>query len=145
MKRVKINFENSGGEGMLTKNMSIQKEVQLSKGMKEKTTKKNNEHQKEISKTPASSKKKQTKTSVVIQYDIGFSNHFSIRGEGAGLSWEKGVPLTNIKSNEWIWETDLPFETCHFKVLINDQAYEQGENHQIKEGDTLSYTPLFYS
>lgn len=128
---------------MLTKNVSIQKEVQMSKSMKEKTTKKNSEVQKEVPKASPSSKKKQITTSVTVHYDVGFSNSFSIRGEGAGLSWEKGLPLTNIKADEWVWQTDLPFENCHFKVLINDQIYEVGDNHSLQKGENFFYIPFF--
>ena len=88
--------------------------------------------------------KDHSKTRVTIKYDIGFSNHITIRGKGANLNWEKGQPLKNVKPDEWIWETDVPFTHCEFKVLINDRVYENGENHQINAGASLFYTPHFY-
>lgn len=84
------------------------------------------------------------KTRITIKYDSGFPNQIFIRGKGANLSWEKGLPLKNVKSDEWVWETDAPFTQCEFKVLINDRIYENGDNHLLNAGATLLYTPHFY-
>lgn len=93
----------------------------------------------------ADSKTVCSKSRITIKYDVGFSNQLYIRGKGANLSWEKGQILKNIKSDEWTWETDDPFTQCEFKVLINDQVYENGDNHQLKSGDCLSLIPNFHS
>jgi hypothetical protein len=82
-------------------------------------------------------------TTVTIKYDVGFGNWLSIRGEGAHLQWNKGVNLKNIRSDEWVWETEQPFEACEFKILINDKIYETGHNHFITSGSTVTYTPSF--
>jgi hypothetical protein len=87
--------------------------------------------------------KKGPKTRIVVKYDVGFNNSLHIRGAGASLSWEKGIPLTNVRSDEWIWESNKPFTSCEFKVLINDQQYEIGENHLLTYGTTIQYTPTF--
>jgi hypothetical protein len=83
------------------------------------------------------------KTRVMIKYDIGFNNVLTIRGKGANLSWDKGITLKNVKNDEWVWESDIPFTTCEFKVLINDAQYEQGDNHPLSCGTSLEYTPTF--
>lgn len=87
--------------------------------------------------------RKGPKTRIVVKFDVGFSNTLSIRGHGANLSWERGLPLKNIKSDEWVWETDLPFTAGEFKVLINDRQYEAGENHKLNCGAVIQYTPRF--
>lgn len=87
--------------------------------------------------------KASTKTRVVIKYDIGFSNELFIRGQGAGLSWDKGEKLKNTQADEWVWEPKAAFQECTFKVLINDQSYECGDNHEIKSGAQFTYTPDF--
>jgi hypothetical protein len=83
-------------------------------------------------------------TRITIQYDVGFSNSIFIRGKGATLSWDKGLPLKNTKANEWVWETTIPFTTCEFKVLINDKEYEIGDNHLLTCGASIHYTPKFH-
>ena len=80
---------------------------------------------------------------VEIEYDAGFGNRLYIRGEGALLSWEKGAPLTNTNANHWTWETKAPFNSCRFKILINDVQYEVGENHTLTYGGTVRYKPNF--
>ena len=82
-------------------------------------------------------------TRIIIKYDVGFNNALFIRGKGANLNWEKGIPLKNVKRDEWVWETNAPFATCEFKILINDSQYELGENHQLSHGATAHHTPKF--
>ena len=84
-----------------------------------------------------------SKAKITINYDVGFSNTLTIRGKGANLSWDKGQPLKNIKPDELVWECDLPFTQCEFKVLINDSQYENGENHILTSQSSIRYTPKF--
>lgn len=80
---------------------------------------------------------------VVVKYDVGFNNVLYIRGQGAGLSWDKGVALKNVSADEWVWEPSVAFNDCEFKVLINDSSYEGGENHHLAPGSSFQYTPSF--
>ena len=91
----------------------------------------------------STTKGKGTTTRVTIKYDVGYENTLSIRGCGAGLSWESGKTLENVSSNEWVWETSDSFTTCEFKMLINDQHFEEGENHTITSGASVQYSPQF--
>ncbi|MBJ7448740.1 MAG: hypothetical protein JHC93_00085 [Parachlamydiales bacterium] len=86
---------------------------------------------------------KKTITRLTVKCDCGFGNALYIRGQGSCLSWDKGMLLKNINSDEWVWETTEPFHTVEFKILINDMTYETGENHSLAPGATLSYTPTF--
>jgi hypothetical protein len=92
---------------------------------------------------PTNSAQKNTKTRIVIKYDVGFNNSLYLRGNGHSLSWEKGIPLKNSKTDEWVWESDQPFSSLEFKVLINDKQYEAGDNHKVLCGGTIQYTPRF--
>lgn len=82
-------------------------------------------------------------TKIKIKYDVGFGNTLTIRGQGAGLSWEKGIPLKNVHRDEWIFETEKTFTEIEFKILINDKIYENGENHLLKHGSHIQYGPIF--
>jgi hypothetical protein len=79
-------------------------------------------------------------TRITVRYNAGYDNNLFIRGSGAGLSWDQGVMLKNIGPDEWVWEPNGP---CEFKVLINDQQFESGENHHVPDGIALQYTPKF--
>ena len=90
------------------------------------------------------SKSTNKKTVVKVSYDCGFPNTLFIRGEGIStLSWEKGVPLKNVSQNEWVWECNRPCSNVEFKILINDQLYESGNNHRISYGDEVAIRPQF--
>lgn len=91
------------------------------------------------------SEKEKSKTRITIKYDAGFPNQLYIRGNGAGLKWDKGTLLKNANTDEWVWETDGPFSTFEFKILINDNQYEVGENHQAHYGANILYSPKFQS
>jgi hypothetical protein len=89
-------------------------------------------------------KRKKEKTQIIVQCDVGFSNNVYLRGEGPKeLNWSKGVPLKNVKANEWIWETDGRFQDGQFKVLVNDQVFELGENHKLSPGASIRINPKF--
>ena len=51
---------------------------------------------------------------------IGIGNRLFIRGEGPGLSWEKGVPLAFVSIGKWRWETTETAATVTFKLYKND-------------------------
>lgn len=69
-----------------------------------------------------------------------------LRGEGlSSLSWEKGIPLQRLKPDEWIFETEELFSGGEFKVLINDQTYELGDNHSLYPGASIRIKPRFPS
>lgn len=89
-------------------------------------------------------KTKQSTTSVIVKYDCGFNNHLTIRGEGAGLNWGHGTPLKNVGSDEWVFSVICNDPHFEFKVLINDQVYELGDNHKIKNGDKQIIHPKFH-
>jgi hypothetical protein len=93
--------------------------------------------------TPSVPTTKCAKTRLTIRFDCGFPNRVTIRGSGCNLSWKKGIPLKNIKADEWLFETDEDFQKCEFKVLLNDEIYETGQNRILVCGTSSHYTPKF--
>jgi hypothetical protein len=82
------------------------------------------------------------KTRIVVQ--IQTNDSIYLRGEGlSGLSWDKGVVLKHTKPDEWVFETDQPFTSGEFKVLVNDATYELGENHPLYPGASIRINPKF--
>lgn len=84
-----------------------------------------------------------TRTKLVVKCDCGYENTLTLRGSGAGLNWDQGVTLKNIASDEWLFETVVPFANCEYKVLINDSVYENGPNHVLVLGKENKCHPLF--
>jgi hypothetical protein len=83
------------------------------------------------------------KTTIGVESDIGFGNHLFLRGEGPGLSWDVGTPMTCKNSSHWEWTTDSTKKTLVFKILINDQVWSQGENFEVQPGEEKVLQPEF--
>ena len=93
-------------------------------------------------KKAAPSRKKET-TTVIARIDAGFGNGVYLRGSGAGLSWDEGVPMENTGSDEWVWRSDEVGAELEFKVLINDQQWSVGPNGVVFPGATVVFEPTF--
>lgn len=98
---------------------------------------------KEYPDTSRSTGSQGTRTRITIKFDVGFNNTLFIRGNFASLNWNKGVPMKNVKADEWVWESDKIFPAGEFKVLINDTVFEVGPNHQIQCGTSTQFSPKF--
>jgi hypothetical protein len=61
-------------------------------------------------------------TRLVVTAYIGIGNRLFIRGEGPGLSWEKGVPLSFVSIGKWRWETNDATLPVRFKLYKNDEV-----------------------
>jgi len=82
-------------------------------------------------------------TAVVAQIDVGFGNTLYVRGEGPGLSWEKGVPLDCVADDKWAISLAETSKPVVFKFLINDQTWCIGDDYVAQPGTTVTVTPVF--
>lgn len=97
-----------------------------------------------LTSNPKQKSGKESATKIIANIDCGFTNTLFIRGEGiSSLSWNKGIKMKNIGPNQWVWESDRPFSTMQFKVLVNDNWYEVGNNHTVAFGQEVNFTPQF--
>ncbi len=60
-------------------------------------------------------------TRLIATAYIGIGNRLFIRGEGPGLSWDKGVPLQFVSIGKWRWETNDATVPVRFKLYKNDE------------------------
>jgi hypothetical protein len=61
-------------------------------------------------------------TRLVATAYIGIGNRLFIRGDGPGLSWDKGVPLQFVSIGKWRWETSDATAPIKFKLYKNDET-----------------------
>ncbi|WP_414663358.1 hypothetical protein [Horticoccus sp. 23ND18S-11] len=61
-------------------------------------------------------------TRLIATAYIGIGNRLFIRGDGPGLSWEKGVPLQFVSIGKWRWETNDATGAVQFKLYKNDEV-----------------------
>jgi hypothetical protein len=92
---------------------------------------------------PSPAKDKVEKTTIIARVDVGFGNSLYIRGEGAGLSWDKGAPLENVGPYEWTWSSTQAKGDLSFKFLINDEMWAEGNNVTVAKGGTSISSPVF--
>jgi len=81
-------------------------------------------------------------TTIEAKIDVGFGNQLFVRGEGAGLSWQHGLPLTCVDGKTWRWSGAVN-DKLTFKLLLNDQIWAQGDNVEVRPGQRAEISPSF--
>src|SRR5688572_15731204 len=82
-------------------------------------------------------------TTISAGVDVGFGNALYLRGEGPGLSWDKGVRMECVSDDRWslaLGEAGRPFV---FKFLINDETWSAGPDYTVSPGTTVTLAPTF--
>ena len=82
-------------------------------------------------------------TTIRACIDVGFGNSLYVRGEGPGLSWDKGVLMECRGQDQWqisFGESSRPFLV---KVLVNDQTWSTGPDYTVPCGVSLTLAPQF--
>jgi hypothetical protein len=82
-------------------------------------------------------------TRLIATAYIGIGNKLFIRGDGPGLSWDKGIPLQFVSIGKWRWETPDATQGFTAKLYKNDQiectglgtlTLEPGHQHEVNAG-----------
>lgn len=81
-------------------------------------------------------------TIIEARIDVGFGNNLFVRGQGAGLSWERGTPLTCVEPGTWRWSATAD-ENLTCKLLLNDRVWALGENVSVTPGKRVAVVPAF--
>jgi hypothetical protein len=83
-------------------------------------------------------------TRLIVTAYIGIGNRLFIRGDGPGLSWDKGVPLTFFSIGKWRWEAGEAAAPVRFKLYKNDEieCTSLGER-SVEPGAQQSLTASF--
>jgi hypothetical protein len=81
-------------------------------------------------------------TTIEVKLDVGYGNTLYLRGEGSGLTWDRGVPLSCVDGKTWRWSQPVKSPiTC--KVLLNDQVWSAGQDLKVAPGQKLEVAPAF--
>ncbi|MDB6168884.1 MAG: hypothetical protein JWM88_1748 [Verrucomicrobia bacterium] len=82
-------------------------------------------------------------TLVSAHVDVGFGNLLYIRGEGSGLSWNKGVPMACVADDRWTVTLPESSRPIVFKFLLNDEIWCSGEDYTALSGGNVVLSPVF--
>jgi len=88
------------------------------------------------------SSKQTTATTIEAKIDVGFGNRLFLRGQGEGLSWDRGIPLECVDSKTWRLIVPAK-DKLQFKLLINDSVWAKGEDVVVTPGKRVELVPAF--
>jgi hypothetical protein len=81
-------------------------------------------------------------TTIDVKMDVGFGNAIFLRGQGSGLTWDRGIPLVCVDGKIWRW-TQTVTDPIKFKILLNDKVWSAGNDLTIAPGQKLEVAPHF--
>jgi hypothetical protein len=82
-------------------------------------------------------------TAILARIDVGFGSLLYIRGEGPGLSWDRGAPMECASSDTWTWSTTAASRPFAYKVVINDEKWSIGDDYIASVGVGNTVWPVF--
>lgn len=92
-------------------------------------------------------RKRRTKkrdTAVIASVFIGIGNKPYLRGGGAGLNWEQGVPMEFEEIGKWRWiAPDDLMEAIEVQVYRNDEDADRNGKCALEPGQQLEISPEF--
>jgi hypothetical protein len=95
-----------------------------------------------VTHNPGTSAPKGEVTTIDVKLDVGYGNSLFLRGEGSGLTWEHGVPLSCVDGKTWRWSQPVT-DPITFKVLLNDQVWSAGTDWKVSPGQKIEVAPAF--
>ena len=92
---------------------------------------------------PASAPATDGRTRLTVVSYVGIGNKLYLRGEGPGLSWDKGVPLQFVSIGRWRWETGDASAPITCKVYKNDKIEAPLGMLNLEPGTELEVNAAF--
>ncbi len=80
-------------------------------------------------------------TVIQANVDIGFGNSLYVRGEGPGLSWDRGVIMDCVKDDLWAFTIAAAARPIVFKFLVNDETWCTGDDYVVEPGNKITLVP----
>lgn len=82
-------------------------------------------------------------TRLLVTAYIGIGNKLFIRGDGPGLSWDKGVPMQFVSIGKWGWASHDATAPVKCKLYKNDEAAALSGEVTIEPGKHVEVSALF--
>ena len=86
---------------------------------------------------------KTTITTITAKIDVGFGNAIYVRGDGPGLSWDKGLVMDCAADDEWTITISDAVKPVVFKLLMNDLTWCAGNDYLVEPGGKITIEPTF--
>ena len=82
-------------------------------------------------------------TRLLVTAYIGIGNKLFIRGDGPGLSWDKGVPMQFVSIGKWGWASHDVTGPIACKLYKNDETAALSGEIFLEPGKHVELTALF--
>jgi len=82
-------------------------------------------------------------STLIAQVLIGIGNKPYVRGEGPGLSQDKGVPMEFLGIGKWQWTAPHAEETITCYIYKNDEIAAEGGGIVLEPGQRRAVSPKF--
>ena len=82
-------------------------------------------------------------TRLLVTAYIGIGNKLFIRGDGPGLSWDKGVPMQFVSIGKWGWASHDVATPIACKLYKNDESAALSGEIFLEPGKHVELTALF--
>lgn len=83
-------------------------------------------------------------TAVIASVFIGIGNKPYVRGNGAGLNWENGVPMEFEEIGKWRWIAPADLEApVELQLFRNDVDLDSSGKYTLEPGQKLELSPVF--
>jgi hypothetical protein len=82
-------------------------------------------------------------TRLLVTAYIGIGNKLFIRGDGPGLSWDKGVPMQFVSIGKWGWASHDVAAPVACKLYKNDETAALSGEILLEPGKHVEATALF--
>jgi hypothetical protein len=82
-------------------------------------------------------------TRLLVTAYIGIGNKLFIRGDGPGLSWDRGVPMQFVSIGKWGWASHDATGPVKCKLYKNDESAALSGEVTLEPGKHVEITALF--
>ena len=82
-------------------------------------------------------------TRLLVTAYIGIGNKLFIRGDGPGLSWDKGIPMQFVSIGKWGWASNDVTTPVACKLYKNDETAALSGEIFVEPGKHIELTALF--
>jgi hypothetical protein len=82
---------------------------------------------------------------VVAKIIIGIGNKVHVRGEGPGLSWDEGVPMSFLEIGKWSWSPANKSVPLVVQLYKNDEEPDANGKIKLEPGENVEISPDFAS
>jgi hypothetical protein len=82
-------------------------------------------------------------TRLLVTAYIGIGNKLFIRGDGPGLSWDRGVPMQFVSIGKWGWASHEATGPVKCKLYKNDETAALSGEVTLEPGKHVEITALF--